>query len=167
MRFLLMRHAKSDWNQPGLADFDRPLNDRGRRSAPRMARWLAEEQIIPTRICCSTAIRAKQTCELLLSTWASMKSDEPEVVWIDELYLAPPKTLMEVAGRYAQLPSVMVIAHNPGLEVLASVLADCDFEMPTAAVVCFEAVEAVNNSATFASTRWELKRSAVPRQFES
>lgn len=167
MLLLLMRHAKSDWNQPGLDDFSRPLNDRGRKSAPRMAQWLEETQLIPNIICCSKAVRAKQTCELLISTWSKKNLVLPEIIWYESMYLAPPHLLMQCAGEHAQSPRVMLIAHNPGMEVLASELSGQELEMPTAAIVCFESEQSVTDMSSFASTRWRLANRAIPRQFDS
>lgn len=167
MLLLLMRHAKSDWNQPGLDDFSRPLNDRGRKSAPRMANWLADSQRMPNIICCSTAVRAKQTCELLIRTWSEKDLVLPEIVWYESMYLATPHVLLQCASEHTQSPTVMLIAHNPGMEVLASDLSGQEIEMPTAAVVCFESEQSITDTASFASTRWRMVNRAIPRQFES
>ena len=58
---LILRHAKSSWDHPGLRDHDRPLNPRGRRDAPRMGRFLVERDLVPERIVSSTAVRARTT----------------------------------------------------------------------------------------------------------
>ena len=65
---LLMRHAKSDWKDENLADLERPLNQRGQRAAPLMGTLLREKGWAPQRILCSSAVRARQTTELLAAT---------------------------------------------------------------------------------------------------
>jgi phosphohistidine phosphatase len=60
---ILIRHTKSDWDDSGLDDHDRPLNDRGRLSAPRIGAWLAEQGFEPDAVLCSTARRTRETWE--------------------------------------------------------------------------------------------------------
>jgi phosphohistidine phosphatase len=132
---LLMRHAKSSWAEAGMPDHDRPLNDRGRRDAPRMARRLADAGLLPDRLLCSTATRARQTAELLVpaSGYAGPVSHDPR------LYHATPDAIL---GVVAETPDdaarLLVIAHNPGLEQLVRRLAGDDGPMPTAAVAQIE-----------------------------
>tara|TARA_B100000686_G_C16627245_1_gene882551 strand:- start:441 stop:983 length:543 start_codon:yes stop_codon:yes gene_type:complete len=117
---LLLRHAKSDWANPGLDDFDRPLNARGRKAATRMARFIRSEDLSPDLVWCSTAARARETWSLMAPTL----SDEAEVVSRDDLYLASRERLLAVARTapdHAQ--RLMIVAHNPGLHDLAVSLA--------------------------------------------
>ncbi len=74
-RLILMRHAKSSWANVSQADFDRPLNERGRQAAPLMGRWLDEQGLIPDLILCSTARRTQETCDLLLGFLESKDSE--------------------------------------------------------------------------------------------
>lgn len=135
----LMRHAKSDWDDPNLADHDRPLNRRGQRDAARMARWLAAHGRLPEVILGSTATRVRQTIDGLLSVW----NHQPLVLLSGSLYLAAPETILEhivcesitPTGRRPHM--AMVIAHNPGIERLAGQLAGLPVRMPTAAVAIF------------------------------
>src|SRR3546814_12348573 len=92
---LLLRHAKSDWKDKTLGDFDRPLAARGRRAAALMGRLLAEEDLAPDLVLCSTARRAVETVELLLTALASA----PETNYLKTLYLAPPSRLLTVLRR--------------------------------------------------------------------
>lgn len=127
----LVRHAKSDWGDPGLDDHDRPLNDRGRRDAPRMARQLAESGFRPGLILSSTALRARTTAEAFAAELAVAVALEPE------LYGAPARTLLAAAAA-TRAPSVMVVAHDPGMSVLAAHLSDDGIgHMPTCAVATF------------------------------
>ena len=130
---ILTRHAKSDWGDPGLADHDRPLNGRGRRDAPRMARQLAasESGTAIQRIISSTALRARTTAA------AFGKALELEVELDGGLYLASEHTLLQKAVE-AEAASVMLVAHNPGITDLAWRLSDGGIRhMPTCAVARF------------------------------
>ncbi len=136
----LMRHAKSDWGHAMLSDHDRPLNERGRRDAPRMARWLAQRGCLPDLILGSTANRVRQTIEGLLSVW----THQPLVLTSSSLYLASPTTIREHLLCDAILPDghrprvAMLVAHNPGIEELTSQWLDTPTRMPTAAVAIFQ-----------------------------
>ena len=131
IRLALVRHAKSDWGDPGLDDHDRPLNDRGRRDAPRMARRLAESGFSPEVLLSSTALRARTTAEAFaaeLGVAVSLDAD---------LYGAPAGTLLATAAATGA-SSVIVVAHDPGMSVLAGRLSgDGIGHMPTCAVATF------------------------------
>ena len=77
---LILRHAKSDWGDPGKADFDRPLAKRGLEDAPRMGEVLARFECVPDRILASPAQRAKQTAELVAKACGYQKS----IQWEDD-----------------------------------------------------------------------------------
>lgn len=129
---LLFRHAKSSWDEPALADFQRPLNERGRRDAPRMGLLIREKNLAPDLILCSTAARARATCELAV---AAAPFTCP-VILLDDLYHASPKAIVAAINRCADdQPCVMVVAHNPGLEELVSTLTAEWKTLPTAALV--------------------------------
>lgn len=131
IRLALVRHAKSDWGDPGLDDHDRPLNERGRRDAPRMARRLAESGFRPDVILSSTALRTRTTAEAFATELGAEVSLDPD------LYGAPARTLLETAAA-AGVPSVMVVAHDPGMSVLAGRLSNDGIgHMPTCAVATF------------------------------
>ena len=127
---LVMRHAKSSWSDPQLADFDRPLNKRGQRDAPRMGELLREHDLVPDRIFCSSAQRARETASLVVQ--ASGFSGTVETT--DQLYHASPDAYLALLRQQADMPRVMVIGHNPGLEELVFRLTDLDETLPTAAV---------------------------------
>lgn len=132
---LILRHAKSSWDDPGLRDHDRPLNPRGVRDAPRMGRLMVEEDLVPERIISSTAVRAQSTAELA----ANAMPDAPEIETTRELYLASPHTYLEALADYAgDAETVMVVGHNPGITALVTVLTGELEEMPTAALAAVE-----------------------------
>jgi len=115
-RLHLLRHAKSSWDDPGLADHDRPLAPRGRSAAARIGRHLREAGIEPALVLCSSARRAQETLALLeLRGPVSVEA---------ELYGASVQTLLARVRRTPeQLPSLMLIGHNPAIEGLATLLA--------------------------------------------
>jgi phosphohistidine phosphatase len=117
-RLTLVRHAKSDWSLAGQADWDRPLNKRGQRDAPDMARRLRSRRLKPDLILASPAVRALTTATIMARELkvpaASLRQDE-------RLYLASPVDLLavvrELGGRSKH---VMVFGHNPGLTECAN-----------------------------------------------
>lgn len=130
---MLVRHAKSDWGQPGLADHDRPLNERGLRDAPAMGERLRERGSIPDAIVSSTALRARTTAGLIADalgpTAASVELD-------DRLYGSSPQTILRVVEDLDDgVQRAMIVAHNPGMADLAYDLTESIGEMPTCAVL--------------------------------
>ena len=157
----LVRHAKSDWSDPASADYDRPLNARGRRDCPRMAEWLRANQVRPQRCLISGARRTRETAEVLLAALsAGMPAGlRPVEVFDDRLYHAEPAQLLTVLRETSSLhktsrpleisrpretaadsPWIMLVGHNPGLTALANLLspAAVHADLPTLAVVTFE-----------------------------
>lgn len=118
MKVWLIRHAKSAWNEPGLADFDRPLNARGERDGPNMAAWLAAQDEPAAWIWTSTANRAQATAEFVRTGFAL----GPEaLVAVDALYHASPEQILDVLRQTpSEVRSVAVVAHNPGMTWLVN-----------------------------------------------
>lgn len=159
-RLILMRHAKSDWADHSLSDHDRPLNERGRVSAPLMAKHLANNNLAPQAIIASTATRVRETLALMLPEWRH----EPEVEFCELLYLASIATLRaEVRGFRDSWSDAMLIGHNPGLTDFVSWLADRPMEMPTAAVAVFVSSQSSWSDA-IAAQDWELSAEWRPRE---
>ncbi len=120
MKLWLIRHAKSAWGDAGLADFDRPLNARGRRDGPVMAQWLSRQSDPAGWLWTSTAARARATAEFVRQGFAL---DEARVVALDELYHAGPEQILDVLRRTPpDVASVALVAHNPGLTWLVNAL---------------------------------------------
>jgi phosphohistidine phosphatase len=135
LHLILMRHAKSDWSDGSLSDHDRPLNHRGKRDAPNMARWLADQNLIPDLILVSSSQRTRETVALMTEIW----NTEPDTLFREDLYHSSPEEIIgavQCNGNDRQ--RVMVIAHNPGMTSLVSHFADDFIEMPTAAIAIFE-----------------------------
>ncbi len=114
-QLLLLRHAKSSWDDKELPDHERPLNPRGRRAAVAMKEAMENLGLAPDLVLVSTAVRTRQTLEAL-EPW----SDTPLVEPVARLYDAPPGVLLDVLhGVKETVRSVLMIAHNPGLHELA------------------------------------------------
>jgi phosphohistidine phosphatase len=143
----LLRHAKSRWDDPGCPDSQRRLAPRGVRDAKRVAKHLRQLGVAPELVLCSSAVRTRETLELVLPALAA-----PAVRVEDELYGATSGALLE---RLRALPegvgSVLLIGHNPGLQDLAFILVSSEVDrarlaakFPTAAL------------ATLALPSWRL-----------
>ena len=155
LTLILVRHAKSD-HGGGLPDHDRPLNARGRRDAPRIGAWLAGGGYLPERVLCSTATRARQTLDGLREGGMDAPADHE-----GKLYHAAPDTLRwALAGRPER--ALMIVAHNPGIGLLAAELARrapdhprfADYPTCATTVLRFEAedwADAVNGTGTAAA----------------
>jgi phosphohistidine phosphatase len=117
-QLLLLRHAKSSWDDPKLPDHDRPLSGRGRRAAIAMGHAMRDLGLAPEVILVSTARRTLQTLQAL-EPW----DDTPLTEHMDALYLADPvKLLAALHGVSETARSVLLIGHNPGLHELAILL---------------------------------------------
>lgn len=121
----LLRHAKSDSRGWSGQDFERPLNERGKRACAAMAGHLREQGILPGIVLCSTAARARGTLAEIAAALGWPNADgRPQFIFRDELYLASQNELVaEVRRLDDSVTSVMVVGHNPGFEVLAIGLA--------------------------------------------
>jgi len=112
----LFRHAKSDWADTSIRDFDRPLNKRGLNNAPAMGKLLKSKGMIPALVITSTAMRAKTTAELV-TTEIGIKPQK--LVYEKELYLASAQEIfLLIKDTPSEYDSVMIVAHNPGLTEL-------------------------------------------------
>lgn len=125
-KLIIMRHAKSDWKDHSLADFDRPLNKRGAKDAPRIAQWMVTQNLKPDILICSPALRARQTASEIIK---HLKLPETSVVFDKQMYLASTNTLFNIVRtQNDECGTVMLVGHNPGLENLA--LAITEDQMP-------------------------------------
>ncbi|MBT3891205.1 MAG: histidine phosphatase family protein [Planctomycetaceae bacterium] len=132
---ILLRHAKSSWDNPASSDFQRPLNSRGIRDAPRIGAWIAEQGIKPDWVLCSAATRAQETLARLQTTLDLGVN----ITITDHLYLAPPTTVVELLSQADDSAKCsLVIAHNPGMEGLLWGLCGTDNSMPTCALAVIE-----------------------------
>jgi phosphohistidine phosphatase len=135
----IVRHAKSSWDEINISDFDRPLNDRGKRDAPRMGKRLKEKDIIPDLMLSSPAKRALSTCK----RFAEILGYNPEKIKTDRsLYHASEETILNVVRNAKDKHNVlMIFGHNPGLTDFVNELSSEDNfidNIPTCGVVCFK-----------------------------
>lgn len=131
---LLMRHAKSSWDDPQSDDHARVLNARGLRTAPQMGQRLLEAGYVPDMILSSSAERAQQTARMVAQ--ALGRADCIEVA--RQLYLAEPDTILHMIRQTdPAVETLLLVGHNPGMEDLASMLAASIVPFPTAAVAVF------------------------------
>lgn len=133
-----MRHAKSSWNNPGLKDFDRPLNNRGKRDAPRMGRYLKELQLVPDQIFSSPAARAKAT---ILNVIKELDIPESSIKWNEDLYFKGPEAYIKaISSADDSSEIVMTVGHNPMTEDAIDTLSagSSNKAIKTATIACFE-----------------------------
>lgn len=127
----ILRHAKSSWDDAALADFDRPLNERGQTSAPFMGELMREKRFRPSIILSSPAVRAKQTAELI-------KGSSGLAVGIrfdHRIYEASPQSLRQIVAELeGSIDTAMLVGHNPGIEGFIRYLTGRLEPMPTAAL---------------------------------
>lgn len=128
---LLIRHAKSSWKDLLLADFDRPLNKRGKRDAPVMARYLKTQNIAIEKIFSSSAKRARKTAEIFSEELQS------KVVFCDQLYATSREELLAfINEQLKQYDSIAIVSHNPELTELSNYISDQYIDnIPTSAYV--------------------------------
>ncbi len=141
----IVRHAKSDWGDPGLPDFERPLNKRGLGNAPAMGKWLAGQGVVPELIISSPAVRARRTAEMLAT---GMGYPLERIQLERRIYEASPETLLDVLAQAdAAVNRLMLVGHNPGLTLLVNMLGGGPLDnLPTCAVAAL----------TFNSPDWSL-----------
>ncbi|HKK24587.1 MAG TPA: histidine phosphatase family protein [Gracilimonas sp.] len=139
-QILLLRHAKSSWDDPGLKDFDRPLAERGLRDAPLMGQFIKKAGYDPAAIFSSTATRAKQTSQLAMKAGGI---DSDMIHWNEDLYYGSMSHYIDqIQAASDDHERIMLVGHNPIIENTAGILSGSDHKiavrMPTAALVCLE-----------------------------
>jgi phosphohistidine phosphatase len=136
-RLFLLRHAKSSWDDSKVDDHSRPLNERGKRDAPRMGRQMRQRGCAPDRIASSSAVRAYATARAVAR---ELRYRVGAIVKSDERYLAEPATLLAcVHATSDAVGSLMLVAHNPGLTDFANALCDVRIDnLPTCGLYCVD-----------------------------
>jgi phosphohistidine phosphatase len=131
----LLRHAKSSWKYPALADFDRPLNKRGEKDAPRMADYAFQQGIRPEMIISSPALRTQLTAKYFYERL----QPGTELLLEPDLYECSPKQLWQVARRFPdELQSILLVGHNTCLEdIISEYIEDLD-KFPTGALATLQ-----------------------------
>ena len=130
----LIRHAKSSWNNPSFTDFERPLNKRGSRDAPRVGAAMKQADVIFDKVLCSDAKRARQTLSLLKQ---EIEIDEGIIGYRHDMYGASANHLLScITEMPNSIENIALIGHNPGMEDLANKLAEFPVgPMPTCCVI--------------------------------
>jgi len=136
-KLLLVRHAKSDWNDPKLSDFDRPLNDRGHKNAPEMAERLLKKHIVPELIVSSPAKRAFTTAKYFAKTFGIDKS---EIEKNEGIYEASVNDLLKIINDFDNSKNfIALFGHNPGITTLAVGLSGAYItNIPTCGLILIE-----------------------------
>jgi phosphohistidine phosphatase len=129
---LILRHAKSSWADSSMDDWQRPLNERGDRDAPRVGEWLREHSLMPDVIITSDAVRALTTAQAV----ARAAGYAREVIAEPSLYHAKPDDVIGVLNGVADdAHTVLIVGHNPGLEEVVYQLTGERYGLATAALV--------------------------------
>jgi phosphohistidine phosphatase len=146
----LGRHAKSSWNDSGISDFERPLNDRGERDAPEMGQRLAQKHRTADIILSSAAVRARTTAAILAKEWGYAK----DIILEPKLYESSPSEMLDFIHELEDdMMSALVIAHNPTITWLAHLLGNLSIgNVPTCGIVvlkipCHKWLEVVEGRA--------------------
>jgi len=150
---ILVRHAKSDWGNSGLADFDRPLNERGKRDAPVMAERLQQRGILIDAFIASPAKRAAKTARVFAETFGRKKEN---IIFKEELYLAEPPVFFTIIQQTDDaFTSIAVFSHNNGITDFANMLTDARIDnIPTCGVFAIKAY--CKNWADFKAAKKEF-----------
>jgi len=141
---LVIRHAKSSWDNAALNDVDRPLNDRGKRDAPIMAGRLIKAGVKTDLFVSSPAKRARQTAAIFMQEFGRK---EKELIIVQQLYHAQVQDFREVvAGIDDRYDSIALFSHNPGITAFANILSSVRLDnMPTCSIF----------AVTSAATNWK------------
>ena len=161
-RIVVMRHAKSSWKSGEQSDHQRPLNGRGRRSAPVVATRLSDLGWQPQHVLSSDAVRTSETAQLMLPCW----EEGIGVDFVNNLYLAGPLELkLELCAISDEIETLLVLGHNPGWESVVHRLTGIGVTMKTASAALLQTPECECWSDTFEST-WTLEELLHPRELE-
>ncbi len=134
---VIIRHSKSDWSDPHITDIERPLNKRGKRDAPFMAKLLKEKNVFPDLILTSPAERALQTVKYFVDVF---NYDKSKIVVREEIYTMGSAAIRKLLSQIDDLHNtVFLFGHNPDLTSLANQLMDMFIEnIPTTGIVCID-----------------------------
>ncbi|MFC1757618.1 histidine phosphatase family protein [Planctomycetota bacterium] len=160
-RLIVMRHAKSSWAEPGVPDHDRPLNGRGRESAPKVAKKLIEIEWQPEFVLSSDATRTRETFGLMSEEF----SDDVDFQFLPELYLSGIREVVShVSNVSIEVQTAMVLGHNPGWEYVVQHLSGEGVVMKTGAAALLELDADDWNEAMRSAGTWKLVDVIYPRE---
>lgn len=158
-KLYIIRHAKSDWSNPGLDDFDRPLNKRGKKNAPYMGELLRINGVLPDLIISSPAYRARETAKIIAQEVMYHK----EIMYNEYIYEADLKTILDIVTFIEdENDNVFLIGHNPSINILAFYMVDFNENIPTCGIVeiefdCDSWREIAKKNAKFVSFEYPKK----------
>ncbi len=156
---LVLRHAKSSWDDPNLSDFDRPLNNRGKKAAPFIGELMAKNDLNPELILSSPAKRAKQTAKLAKE---SGNLTAP-IKFNGKIYEASPNTLVDIISEIPnKFKSAMIVGHNSGVEILLTILTGEQHQFTTANLAIIKLD--INNWAKISKGCGKMKNLLRPRK---
>jgi len=156
---LLLRHAKSSWKDESISDFDRPLNERGKKAAQTIGRYIRKQKIMPDLVLSSPAVRARETTGIITTT-AKLTA---EIRYDQRIYEADPPRLVQVLSQLEDtFSSVLLVGHNPGIEDLLSLLTGSSQHMPTAALAKIR-LEGVGDWSEISQAKAMLELMIKPR----
>ena len=165
---IVLRHAKSDWDTKAAHDFDRPLAKRGLKAAKKMGRWMHRHDVIPDYVLVSTAKRAQQTMKRVGKV---LKLDGKPVHPEPRIYEANVETLLKVLADCPSEPQrVMLVGHNPGLEMLLLYLCSEASELDVAKLLPTAALARVampDDWSDLAANSGKLLHIQRPRQLDT
>jgi phosphohistidine phosphatase len=134
-RLLILRHAKSSWADSSQDDWQRPLNERGRRDAPLAGEWLRKRALLPDAIITSDAVRARTTAQAVATALGHAR----DIITHPSLYHAKPEDVFDVLHDVAgNARTVLIVGHNPGLEELVHQLTGEHHGLVTTALVVLD-----------------------------
>jgi phosphohistidine phosphatase len=140
-KLYLIRHAKSSWDNSEIDDFNRPMNSRGEKDAPKMGRRLKEKRLTPDIVVSSPAVRTLDTCKIICGV---LGFNTTKIIENKSLYHASEEEILKVVRglkdrKADEEENVLLFGHNPGLTDFANRLLDEQIlNIPTAGIVCAE-----------------------------
>ncbi|MDQ3141098.1 MAG: histidine phosphatase family protein [Bacteroidota bacterium] len=152
-KILFIRHAKSSWDNVLLADYDRPLNERGHQNAPIMAKKIANEILSNAFIITSPALRALQTAEYFIRAW---QIQQENVIQLSNLYEGDPEDYLNAFTSMSESVDTLVFfGHNPALDEICNSIKFCPVvHVPTCGVIISEIENIQWTEITFAEIRY-------------
>ena len=137
-QILIIRHAKSSWAEIGQRDVDRPLNERGKRDAPEMARRIFKKSIVINAFISSPAKRALSTTQLMMD---ELKMKDDQLLIIPELYHAPPSVILSAINSASnEWNTIAIVCHNPGITIFANMIQSLSIDnVPTCGMLALKA----------------------------
>ncbi len=157
---LLVRHAKSSWKDTSLQDFERPLSNRGKEDAREAGKILQERELLPQLIVSSSAVRAKSTVEEITHS----SNYTQDIIYLDTFYLAEPIIYVESLRLLDDhMERVMLVGHNPGMEIMLQILSGKVMALPTGAIACLS-IPVNHWSELSLDSECELTEFWVPRE---